>query len=139
MTAKEYLRQLIDMNSEIESIYDQIAWLRAQATKVTTTYSDMPPGGESKDISDIMNDIFDLEGSYVFALGELTKLKREASAVIEKITDNRHRTVLRKRYLNSENWETIADETGYSLRQVYRLHGEALCAYEKKMSLNVTR
>lgn len=61
----------------------------------------------------------------------LCRVKREVNAAIEAVEDVRLRRLLELRYRSYMTWEAIADEMGYELRHVYRLHREALRRVER--------
>ena len=50
--------------------------------------------------------------------------------LINRLDNTIYRTLLIARYINCKTWEQIADEMGYDLRWIYRLHGKALKAIE---------
>ena len=132
MTAKEQLCSLRRMSQEINTMQDYITMLRQEAEGVgTMRLSDMPKGGISKDMSDAIAKIIDLQNdSYGLILSRLEK-RELAMLVIAQIEKTELRTVLIRRYILNEKWEDIAAAMGYEISQVYRLHSEALQAYEE--------
>ena len=62
MTAKEYLGQAYRIDQRINLKMEQVASLRALATKATATYSDMPKGyGNVHSGENVIVKIIDLE------------------------------------------------------------------------------
>nr|DAH36897.1 MAG TPA: Protein of unknown function (DUF1492) [Caudoviricetes sp.] len=71
-------------------------------------------------------------------IDRLVELRLEIETVIETISNSEQKEVLERRYLLFQPWESyydknkeiyikgIAEEMGYSVRQIYRIHGEAL-------------
>lgn len=53
---------------------------------------------------------------------------------IDGMEDDTHYEVLFLRYVKRETFEKIACDVGFSLRQIIRIHGEALREFEKKYS-----
>ena len=51
---------------------------------------------------------------------------------IDGMEDDTHYEVLFLRYVKRETFEKIACDVGFSLRQIIRIHGEALREFEKK-------
>lgn len=132
MTAKEQLCSLRRMSQEINTMQDYITMLRQEAEGVgAMRLSDMPKGGISKDMSDTIAKIIDLQNdSYRLILSRLEKRER-LMIQIAQIKKSDLRTVLIRRYIVGEKWEAIASKMDYDLRSVFRLHGEALQALEE--------
>lgn len=63
-------------------------------------------------------------------IDELVNFKKEVTEEIDQLKDQRHRIILREKYINLNTFEYIAEALGYDLRWVYRVHGEALLAYK---------
>ena len=51
---------------------------------------------------------------------------------IDEIEDETYYNILFARYIEKKTFERIADEMFYSWRQIIRIHGSALLAFEKK-------
>ena len=49
---------------------------------------------------------------------------------IESVDDERYRSILFGRYVLCETWEKVAEDVPCDVRHVYRLHGDALKAFE---------
>lgn len=131
MTAKEYLRQLIDLDNEIDILIEQIRWLRAQAEGLSVSYDDIPHGGGQRDLSDIVVDIVTLQEDCNRKTDKMVNLRREAIGLLSRLEDGKQRTLLQMRYLNRKSWKTIADLMVYSKQHIYRLHGQALANFDK--------
>lgn len=141
MTAKEFLRNLRKTEIEIRALRMQIEKLRSEAEGVKAmTLSDMPKGGHGRDAADIIAEIADLQAVCAAKIDALVLERREASRIVMRIERTELRTVLTLYYFDGMSWDEVAAEMFYSVRQVLRLHGEALVEFEAKMrmSLNVT-
>lgn len=128
MTAKEYLLQARYLDNRIASKREQIQNLNDLATKCTSTWSDMPrsqPNGRSR-MADCVVQIIDLENEISADMLELINLKKEITETINKVDNIEYKTLLEKRYLCFITWEQISDDMGISLRNIYRIHGQAL-------------
>ena len=68
----------------------------------------------------------------------LAEAKIEAIGLISLLDNRWQQDVLWEYYIHGLKWEAVADQIGYSTRHVLRLHGDALQALRKIMSLNVT-
>ena len=108
MTAKEYLSQVLYIDQRINCKLEQVMRLRENATKATATLSDMPHS-DSPNLKSMENTIC-----------KIVDLEREINRDIDQLVD------LELRYFSRKTWEKIAEETGYSVRHVTRLHGRGL-------------
>ena len=77
-------------------------------------------------MADAVDRIVDLEREINRDIDRLVDLKREIMAAIRSVDNSKYRLVLEKRYLCYRTWEQIAADTGYNVRYLYRIHGEAL-------------
>ena len=128
MTAREYLSQAHRLDQRIDAKIAQVATLNELATKCTSTLTGMPrnPNRGTSTMADAVAKIVDLQAEINRDIDRLVDLKREMVAVIKAVVHIEHQTLLEKRYLCYQTWEQIAVDMGYSVRQVYRLHDEAL-------------
>ena len=126
MTAKEFLRRARGMDRRIDEATERVMRLRARLeTGRMAQISDMPRGGSS-DWTDTANALIDLEHTMNAQIREMCKVKRLAMEVIEAVEEARYREVLELYYLDGFTWEQVAEQMGYDLRWIYRLHGRAL-------------
>lgn len=127
MNTVEYLQGYQRALLEWQRLCEEADRLRALGARVTSTFDGIPAGqsGRSKVEAAV-------EGvSEVLAKADAAKLnvaarRAEVEAAIALLPDERHRTVLRMRYLNGYSWHRVADECGYGERHVRRLHRDAL-------------
>ena len=133
MTIKGYLQQAQLIDEEINGKLEQVAELRDMATNVTSMMTDMPRSASHNvhKLEDTITKLMDLEMEVDADIDRLVDLKKEIMVAINKMPSQEQRVLLTKRYMQNEPWENIAVEMGYSLRSVYRLHGEALQNAEK--------
>ena len=128
MTAKEYLSQAKYLDEQINNKIRQLSILNDMATKVTTTYSDMPRGS-NQNISrqdSIVTKIIDFQNEINREIDALVDLKKEIYEKIQQVSNPEYRTVLERRYLCLETWEQIAVDMSYSIQHIHRLHSSAL-------------
>lgn len=84
------------------------------------------------------------EDKYILALAyredvgktekDMLETRISAQRLIAQLEDPVEQSLLTRRYIMAEEWEQVAADIGYTLRQTFRIHGRAL----QKMSLNVT-
>lgn len=126
MTAKEYLSQGWLLDQRIDARIAERERLMAKVTAARSpSLTGMPRGGKH-DWTDAVDRAADLSAEIDADIKELCRLKREIGETIERVDDYKCRTLLELRYRNYYTWERIAEELHYEVRQVYRLHGEAL-------------
>ena len=128
MTVKEYLSQAYRIDQRINSKLEQVASLRALATKATSTLSDTPPCGSRnvQSMENVIVKIIDLENEINEDIDTLVDLKREIVGVINRIDNPEYQTLLELRYLCFYSWEKVAVEMEYDLRYLHKLHRKAL-------------
>ena len=61
---------------------------------------------------------------------ELIDKRDELIRIIDRLPDRRHREILKRRYAECQPWEKVCELTTYSPRQAFRLHREALEAFD---------
>jgi DNA-directed RNA polymerase specialized sigma subunit len=105
-----------------------VSALRQLAHKASSALSPVPPSGNpirtawKKRLLRMM----DMEHEVDEAIDGLVELKGNIMKSINRVPDERERVVLELRYLAFKDWAAIADALGLHVRQVYRLHDEAL-------------
>lgn len=111
----------------IRILKQSIASLRSLATSLSA-----PLGGDrvqSSGVSDrvgrIVADIADAEAEMEKEIRRLAQLRLEAIQLVEGLPDP-DQSVMRLRYIVGAQWETIADEIGYTERNCYLIHNRAM-------------
>ncbi|MBR1620134.1 flagellar biosynthesis protein FliA [bacterium] len=135
MTAKQYLRQAYRLNELINSDLKELEQLKELATSVSSpNLSGMPSSGSRKDEAPFVRaieKIIDLEKYINTEIDRFVDLKREIRTVIFQVQDNNQKLCLKLRYMQFLKWESVAEEMKLSLKQVHRIHGDALQAVQK--------
>lgn len=109
--------------------------LEAQATRVTSTISDMPKGG-SADSGATLAALCDARIEYERKLLAAENIQLKAEALVEQLPMYEDRMVLKLRYFEGRKWEgknsvlSCLQDAGVHVtaRQMYRIHGRALNA-----------
>lgn len=123
------------MNAEIDALNEQITMLRQQAEGIKAMeLSDMPKGGISRDMADMVAEVADLQMVCVQHVSDLIMKKQAVMDKIMQIDGSELRTILLLRYLQCLEWDDIAAKMHYSVRTVFSLHGEALQAFSQVCS-----
>lgn len=131
MDAKEYLGQYQLAEAETEACYEQIAALRDEATRMSAELSDMPGGGECRDLDDIVAEMVDLRAELIERIRRANQLRKEICDLIYSLEDERLIRLLHLRYVDCLKWKAVADKLGYEQRYVHKLHGKALRMLER--------
>lgn len=136
MTAREYLGQAQKLMRQAEAKTEQLIRLRALAERTTAAYG-MDAGGGSGTAdrrAEIVARIVDMEKDLTAQNAELLRAWNEIAGRIGQMPEETHRTLLQLRYLCGESFVRIGEKMGYCERQVRRLHGQALRAFERRMN-----
>lgn len=128
MDAKAYLERARNLNLQIDSKLEQVCALRQLATKASSVISLVPPSGMTNPhrLEDTIIKIIDMEHEVDDAIDEMVELKADIMKSIGQVPDERERVILELRYLAFKDWNAIAERLGLHVRQVYRIHEEAL-------------
>lgn len=128
MTAKEYLKQYLDIEKSIRQKQAEIRHYESVAVSVAQTCSGVGgnPNGASDKVGQTVAIVLDLKNDIVAEVKRLADKQREIESNIEKINDSRLEIVLKYKYINGATFEQIADQMGYSRMHICRLHGKAL-------------
>lgn len=88
--------------------------------------SGMPRGGEPVTAADLIADKQELEERIQRLTSNGRKIKREILAAIDTLDDPRYAEILESFFIDCEDFGTIADNTGYTVRHVIRLYSEGI-------------
>lgn len=133
MTAKEYLRQLWNLDREIEIKYRELEELRAQIgikAQPDPNENVGHSGNTSDPVSDIAVKIVQMEKRINRKIDKLISMKQKITAQIDGMENRNSRMILTCRYVLMQNWDDVADSLGYSVQNCYILHGRALQEFQ---------
>lgn len=144
MTAKQYLGQLTRLNKMLSNKLSEIYQLRSLVSSIGVSFEEdkVQTSGSKDRVGDMVSKIVDLENEAKACCGFYIDLRRKIISQIDSMPKKTYYTVLFARYVEDKTFDVIADEMGYSWRQVLRIHSDALLEFERKykkefMSLNV--
>lgn len=136
MRAKQYLLEIgsyrrvcVSLNEQIEDLRNQIGGLRAIAYD-----KDRVQVSPANRMEELIPKLIKIEAELTDALVKYNTEVLKRTQEISELSNPMHVTVLTARYCNGKKWEEIAVETGYTFRHILRIHGDALQAFERKMS-----
>lgn len=126
MSVKEWLKRARIINNEIKqlNIAKQEAYDIATGTVAPNQERVQGSSGNAMERKFITLLEYDLQISR--QKERLLKCKAEILEAISYVEDARYRTLLIAYYVNCKSWEEIAVQMNYGIRQIYRLHGDAL-------------
>lgn len=141
MTAKEYLAQTLNLDRKIDNKLDQIATLRALASKATATVSDMPKSGSPaiQSLENIVVKIIDLEHEVTADIDTLVDLKKEIMTIIKQLPSAEDQLLLEQRYLCSKRWSDIAAFLDVDVRYIHKRHNRAAAMLENFLPSEVKK
>ena len=124
---QHYLRSAWFYQKKADFLNEKIMVLRSKATKMTTSFQDVPSfGGFEDHKQQIIADMVDLEREYKKTHQQCRNKLQEIAFFINQLESFQERIVLQMRYLYFENWQDIALRLNYDVRSIYRIHGKAL-------------
>lgn len=134
MTAKEYLSEVQKLQNDIELEQRELQSVRDAATRITTSYSGVKVQSNSHydKVADNATKIADLESEIVTDIEQLFALKHRIINQIQGLGNINYVNVLYFRYVELNDFFTIAEQMNYTYQHVVFLHGKALKAFEKQ-------
>lgn len=131
---KSKLKRYRFIAREISDLLDERERLRSLAEKITPSLSFAPVHGANTDkMAPVVANLIEVERYIEKRSKELLQARMEAEKLIDSLSDERHRAVLKSYYFSRRNWQDVADALHYDVRTATRLHGIALLEM-KKMS-----
>ena len=132
MTAKEYLRQLIDIDEDIQDYQDEILRIRTGLEKMTPQLSGLPMGTPDPDkLSAKMDGLIMWQERLNKAVDEACRLKVVVMDILEQMPNETTRRILWKRYIAGKPFTLISVELSYSYHRTCHLHGQALREFDE--------
>lgn len=128
MDAKEYLKLAWKVDQQIDDKIEQINILKELSEKTTAVLSDMP-GKSTRNIhsrEEVITRMMDSEEALNQEVLKLIEIRENVRAAIAGVENVECRMLLEERYLCYHGWNEIAEDMGYSLDNVYKLHRKAL-------------
>lgn len=117
----EDLNQIYYINKEIESLYRELTELKEQSLIKSATVSDMPKGGERKDLLvEHTNDVLEIENMIRYSLAKLKRTRRKVEKFLDTVEDSETRLIIRLRCINNMTWDEIGAEMGMNRRTASR-------------------
>lgn len=131
MKAKEYLMQYRLLKDHLQDIENEIVELNEEAESIRIKLDDLPRGTDISDrTAKLAVAITDLTIKAIKSRDLVLRKKSEIVSTLRELKDSNQYRVLYKRYVEGKRWEQIAVETGYTYRNVTRIHGRGLASVQ---------
>jgi DNA-directed RNA polymerase specialized sigma subunit len=128
------LKSGYELRVEIQSLKETIEELKVNIQSLSSVQlKERVQGGENspdKSIIDKLSKLYELEEK----LEKLVEFQIKIATEIEHLEDWKERVVLRYRYINNFTWEHISERTGYSKKQISRIHKRAIINFRKNFA-----
>lgn len=125
MIAREDLNRARDLVAEIVKKNNRLAVMYARVTGGAIDYHEKVQSSATNSQEGLMVYVADLEQELDADRKELRKLQEEIRAWAETLPPT-EKQVIMMRYIVCLSWNEIIDSMGYSPRQVFRFHGDAI-------------
>jgi len=135
MTAKEYLRQLWQLDREIDIKYQELEHLRMSIgirAQPDPNENVGHSGNTSDPVADAAVKIATMEQQLNRKIDRLINLRQKITEQIDGIDNRTYRNILTCRYVLRQTWDQVAESVGYEVRHCTRLHGLALREFARK-------
>lgn len=121
--AKQFLYRGFHMRENIRHKCERLEELRAQAERSTGNIDGVPGGRNDPHAREgVMAKLVDLQQEIEWDLLDYYDQQQRAKDLIDKIEDSEIFFVCTLRYLCHKTWQEIAEKTGYSMKNVFRLN-----------------
>ena len=129
--AKELLKELQDLDMDIQSRIDEINELEAGLLS-SPKWSDVKvKSSQVKKVDDVYVQLITMKEAIEQDTKEVINRKLELGRMINKLTNPKHRTILRMTYINKGTADSICYDLKMSRTNYYRLKNEAILALEE--------
>lgn len=131
MKAKELLKELQDLDMDIQSRIDEINELEAGLLSSPKWSEVKVKGGQPRKIDDVYAQLITMKDEIEKDTNVVINRKMELGRMINKLTNPKHRTILRMTYINKGTADSICYDLKMSRTTYYRLKNEAILALEE--------
>ena len=125
--AKELLKELQDLDMDIQSRIDEINELEAGLLSSPKWSGIRVQGGQTRKVDDVYTQLVVMKEAVEQDTKEVINRKLELGRMINRLKNPKHRTILRKTYINKMYVDDICDSMGgMSSPTYYRLKKQAV-------------
>ncbi len=131
MKAKELLSELQNLDMDIQSRIDEIKELEAGLLS-SPKWSDVKvKSSQTKKVDDVYVQLITMKNEIEKDTNIIINRKLELGRMINKLSNPKHRTILRMTYINKGTADSICYDLKMSRTTYYRLKNEAISALEE--------
>lgn len=131
MKAKELLSELQNLDMDIQSRIDEIKELEAGLLS-SPKWSDVKvKSSQTKKVDDVYVQLITMKNEIEKDTNIIINRKLELGRMINKLSNPKHRTILRMTYINKGTADSICYDLKMSRTTYYRLKNEAILALEE--------
>lgn len=134
MNVQEWLEQVRKLDELINAKLAERKRLIEIATDISPKAPDGMPhsytGTVSQKMQDAVISLIDLEKQLDKLIDRYVDYKQEVLKVLEQLPDKEY-GVLHRHYIQGMTWESVAEDMGYSVMQVWRIRKKAFTELEK--------
>lgn len=131
MKAKELLSELQNLDMDIQSRIDEIKELEASLLS-SPKWSDVKvKSSQTKKVDDVYVQLITMKNEIEKDTNIIINRKLELGRMINKLSNPKHRTILRMTYINKGTADSICYDLKMSRTTYYRLKNEAILALEE--------
>lgn len=131
MKAKELLSELQNLDMDIQSRIDEIKELEAGLLSSPKWAEAKVKGGQTRKIDDVYAQLITMKDEIEKDTNVVINRKMELGRMINKLTNPKHRKILRMTYINKGTADSICYDLKMSRTTYYRLKNEAILALEE--------
>ena len=131
MKAKELLSELQNLAMDIQSCIDEINELEAGLLSSPKWAEAKVKGGQTRKTDDVYAQLITMKDEIEKNTNVVINRKMELGRMINKLTNPKHRTILRMTYINKGTADSICYDLKMSRTTYYRLKNEAILALEE--------
>jgi len=129
--AKELLKELQDLDMDIQSRIDEINELEAGLLSSPKWSGVKVKSSQTKKVDDVYVQLITMKNEIEKDTNIIINRKLELGRMINKLSNPKHRTILRMTYINKGTADSICYDLKMSRTTYYRLKNEAISALEE--------
>lgn len=129
--AKEFLKELQDLDMDIKSRIDEINELEAGLLSSPKWTDVKVQGGQARKVDDVYTQLVVMKEAIEQDTKEVINRKFELGRMINRLKNPKHRAVLRMTYINKGTADSVCYDLKMSRTTYYRLKNEAVLALEE--------
>ena len=123
---KQWLKRYLPIVQEIDRLIDEKQLWAERATKISSSYSDMPKGGQTNKIQSAAAERDRIDRQIDEEYRKATSIRDEITLAINTIDDHEQRVLLKYRYIDGVKWWQIGEKLHCDTMTIWRKHGNAL-------------